>query len=84
MWQLLFSSKVKEMMEDVRQAFREEVGNLTWIDDKTRPAVYEKVKPDMLSVMWQVNKASTKKTWRTLISYGELKIDLLLASNSFC
>lgn len=35
---------VKEMMEDVRQAFREEVGNLTWIDDKTRPAVYEKEK----------------------------------------
>ena len=39
------------MMDDVRQAFREEVGNLTWIDDKTRPAVYEKVKPVMSSVM---------------------------------
>lgn len=33
---------VKEMMDNIRQAFREEVSNLTWIDDTTRPKVYEK------------------------------------------
>jgi len=33
---------VKEMMENIRKAFREEVANLTWIDDETRPKVYEK------------------------------------------
>ena len=32
------------MMDDIRQAFREEVANLTWIDDETKPKVYEKVK----------------------------------------
>ena len=31
------------MMENIRTAFREEVANLTWIDDETRPKVYEKV-----------------------------------------
>ena len=30
-------------MDKIRKAFREEVANLTWIDDKTRPKVYEKV-----------------------------------------
>ncbi|PFX23559.1 Endothelin-converting enzyme 2 [Stylophora pistillata] len=35
---------VKEMMEDIRQAFREEVADLSWIDDETRPTVYEKEK----------------------------------------
>lgn len=35
--------QVKEMMDNIRQAFREEVSNLTWIDDTTRPKVYEKV-----------------------------------------
>ena len=36
-------SQVKEMMDNIRRAFREEVANLTWIDDETRPKVYEKV-----------------------------------------
>ena len=31
------------MMDNIRQAFREEVSNLNWIDDTTRPKVYEKV-----------------------------------------
>ena len=31
------------MMENIRTAFREEVANLIWIDDETRPKVYEKV-----------------------------------------
>ena len=35
--------QVKEMMDNIRQAFREEVSNLTWIDDTTRPKVFEKV-----------------------------------------
>lgn len=40
---LKFLLQVKEMMDNIRQAFREEVSNLTWIDDTTRPKVYEKV-----------------------------------------
>ena len=39
----MLSLQVKEMMDNIRKAFREEVANLTWIDDATRPKVYEKV-----------------------------------------
>lgn len=40
-------------MDDIRKAFREEVANLTWIDDETRPKVYEKV-----------HSAQSFQTWR--------------------
>lgn len=32
------------MMDNIRKAFREEVADLTWIDNETKPKVYEKVK----------------------------------------
>lgn len=31
------------MMDNIRKAFREEVADLTWIDNETKPRVYEKV-----------------------------------------
>ena len=36
-------SQVKEMMGNIRKAFREEVADLMWIDDETRPKIFEKV-----------------------------------------
>ena len=31
------------MMGNIRKAFREEVADLMWIDDETRPKIFEKV-----------------------------------------
>ena len=39
----VFDSQVKEMMGNIRKAFREEVADLMWIDDETRPKIYDKV-----------------------------------------
>jgi len=36
------NSQVKEMMGNIRKAFREEVADLMWIDDETRPKIFEK------------------------------------------
>lgn len=31
------------MMDNIREAFREEVAELTWIDSETKPRLYQKV-----------------------------------------
>ena len=31
------------MMDNIRKAFREEVADLTWIDNETKPRLYQKV-----------------------------------------
>ena len=68
------------MMENIRKAFREEVANLTWIDDETRPKVYEKVQAafkfffffpplyikDKSRPLTDVITSKTKSTWREI------------------
>ncbi|XP_068703187.1 endothelin-converting enzyme homolog isoform X1 [Montipora foliosa] len=63
---------VKEMMENIRTAFREEVANLVWIDDETRPKVYEKEEAIVEKIGYPemcVNKTSLAGY------YQDLKVD---------
>ena len=55
------NSQVKEMMGNIRKAFREEVADLMWIDDETRPKIFEKV----------------NRTWRSFSVPGRKEFDCI-------
>ena len=54
-----------EMMDKIRKAFREEVANLTWIDEMTRPKVYEKVELFPFILLKVYVGSMTRKTLTT-------------------
>jgi predicted metalloendopeptidase len=66
--------QVKSMMDDMRLAFRKEVESLSWIDEKTKLNVYEKVhKINSFKRYLKNEKRTIRKTPSLCVKYSSMK-----------